>query len=108
MLPALTTGQLCCIMELLRSSLDTETPCAPRPRRRYTYKGSRSGFWTGDLAQRFRAEAYRRHGIIMPPAAPRTITLLNNAHSEKVVSRLATYHCQPPPRHPACSCMLGT
>lgn len=82
----------------------TKMPCAPCPRRRYTYKAARSGFWTGDLAQRFRAEAYRRHGIVMPPAAPRTITLLNNAHSEKVVSRPATLQCQPPPQHPALQC----
>lgn len=51
---------------------------------RYIHKRARSGFWSPQLAARFREEAYSKHRITMPPAAPRTITLLNNAHSEKV------------------------
>jgi len=53
---------------------------------RYIHKRARSGFWSPQLAARFREEAYSKHRITMPPAAPRTITLLNNAHSEKVVN----------------------
>lgn len=56
---------------------------------RYSHPGARTGFWTPEIATRFREEAYRKHKIRLPSAAPRTITLLNNAQNEQVVNEEA-------------------
>lgn len=56
---------------------------------RYTHPGAKTGFWTSAVAARFREEAYRRHGIRFPSAAPNTITLLNNAQNEQIANEKA-------------------
>ena len=54
---------------------------------RYTHPLGRSGFATPELARRFRAEAFAKHGInatLEPSSVPHTITVLSNVYGEKV------------------------
>jgi len=54
---------------------------------RYTHPAGRSGFATPELARRFRAAAFAKHGIsssLESGSVPHTITVLSNVYGEKV------------------------
>ena len=66
---------------------------------RYTHPAGRSGFATPELARRFRAAAFAKHGIsssLESGPVPRTITVLSNVYGEKVRSGSLQDNCPAP------------